>query len=351
MNIGRANSERHIYNNTDISNTDLNNTDFSDTDFNLSVSPAQTHEKTDRQTDRFHSNSKMTFSDILSEIGISNENIERMAYYTDKDSISALSESDLSEFDDGERKVQNCTIPYSLSNNQKAMKEALKYLFSYSYYINGMEEENKRFLNNVISSIAEMTEKDTQIFQKQIVKYYEIIDRLNDILHSSDSSLIDWFYSFQQEWTKILAENKIKYPKAYMKSCIWNWLNDYQFEEDNDLMALDYRLNNQAYNHKKTEMDKYAGVINKIPDIPEKEENDDTVQEQQENQGYTQGIAEYRESFIETIIKTTAKENNKPVSYYLPKGSYKILGNDGNYYVLDDNGEYCPFDEKIGVSA
>lgn len=280
MNIGGANSERHIYNNTDFSNTDLNNTDFNDTDFNRSVSPAQTPEKNERPTDRLHSSRKMTFSDILSEIGISNENIERMAYFTDNDSISALSENDLSELDYEERKVQSCTIPYTLSGNSKAMKEALKYLFGYSWYSEGMEEENKRFFNNVISSISEIAVKGIHT-KKFSVGYYQVIDKLNDIMHDNTTTLTDWFESFTHEWSRILfekQEQKKQNPEqgigtqiAYMKSCIWNWLNNYQFEEDNDIMALNYGMKRMkrrksAVSSDGFNADEYEGFINNFPE-------------------------------------------------------------------------------------
>ncbi|MCM1529751.1 MAG: helix-turn-helix domain-containing protein [Alistipes sp.] len=202
--------------------------------FNQSVSqdekiPAEKTE-TGGQTDG--QSRSMSFAEVLEEIGF------------DTDSIDFVpeSEKELNELDEEDRRISRCTIPYSLKADKKAMKEALKFLFAYSCYAPTMESSGRRLLDTVISALAEMTKKDIQEYQGQRVRYSDVIDRLNDVIHSTDGSLFDWFNSFVQQWNKILAENDIKHQKAYMKSCIWNWLNDYAFEEDNDLRKLDYNL-------------------------------------------------------------------------------------------------------------
>ncbi|MCM1525489.1 MAG: hypothetical protein NC120_13655, partial [Ruminococcus sp.] len=63
------------------------------------------------------------------------------------------------------------------------------------------------------------------------VMYYEIIDRLNEIILSS--TLADCFVEFEGEWNRIIAEKKITHHKAYLKSCLWNWLCDFEFEDYN----------------------------------------------------------------------------------------------------------------------
>lgn len=195
--------------------------------------------KTDGQTDGQNakaekSNKSMSFSKVLEEIG----------FDTDEIDFVPKNEKDLQELDEEERKTRSCTLPYSLKADKKAMKEALKVLFAYSYYTPTLHDESKRLLDTVISALSTMTEKDIQEYQGQKVRYCDVIDRLNDVIHSPDGSLADWFNSFEQKWKKILAENDIKHQKAYMKSCIWNWLNDYAFENDNDLRRLDYHLRN-----------------------------------------------------------------------------------------------------------
>lgn len=193
-------------------------------------SPAEKVE-TDGQTDG--QNKSMPFSQVLNEIGFGTET-----------GFIPESEKDLRELDEEDRKTNCCTIPYSLKADKKAMKEALKFLFAYSYYTPTLRDESKRLLDTVISMLTAMTVQDINTIQGQSVKYSDVIDRLNGVIHSPDGSLADWFNSFEQKWEKILAENDIKHQKAYMKSCIWNWLNDYAFENDNDLRRLDYNLRN-----------------------------------------------------------------------------------------------------------
>lgn len=220
----------------EVGKTDTNQTNISHTDVTKTQSVIQSAKsetaptKSDGQTDGLKE--PMAFSKVLSEIGLD----------TDEIGFAPKNENDLQEFDESDRKTNKCTIPYSLKTNKKAMKEALKFLFAYSYYAQTMPDESKRLLCTVIIVIAEMTEKDIQEYQGQTIKYCDVIDRLNDIIHGSDGSLFDWFNSFELQWAKILAEHTIKHQKAYMKSCIWNWLNDYAFEDDNDLRKLNYNL-------------------------------------------------------------------------------------------------------------
>lgn len=141
-----------------------------------------------------------------------------------------------------ERRTDECQIAYSMKNDKKAMKEALKFLFAYSHYAPTMQGESERLLDMVILTLATMMTQDVHKIQGTTVRYCDVIDRLNEVICSD--SLPDWFVSFEQQWNKILSENEIKYPKAYLKSCVWNWLNDYAFEDDNDLRKLDYNFRN-----------------------------------------------------------------------------------------------------------
>ena len=226
LNIGSANSEHHIYNNTNSNNTNLSNTQS----VSLTAVPFSGKQKIDRLTDI--KSERKQFSNVLTSIGI---------HYEDKISHEPQNEQDFQYCDENDRNTQSCTIPYTLKSDKAAMQETLKYLFAYSFNTAEMSKETKNLLTEVISTLSAMTETDIQEYQGERVRYSDVIDRINIIIHNS--YLIDWFFSFEEKWKQILSDKKIKYQRAYMKSCIWNWLKDYQFEEDNQTRLLDYEFN------------------------------------------------------------------------------------------------------------
>lgn len=215
-----------------LNNQVLKNQTLSDNSVSLSEKRNPNSAEIDGQNDE--QKKLMTFYEVIDEIGYD----IRIVDFIPK------SENDFREMDETDRRTDICQIPYSLKTDKKAMKEALKFLFAYSYYVPSMQAESKRLLDTVISTLAEMTAQDMLKIQGKAVKYHEIIDRLNDVIGDTEKSLFDWFISFEHKWKTILAENTIKHQKAYLKSCIWNWLSDYDFETDNDIRKLDYSFKN-----------------------------------------------------------------------------------------------------------
>lgn len=221
--------------NTDTNQTNINQTNLNHTEISQSVNmEIFNNSKNQRPIDEMK---KPTFPEVLEEIG----NGRLPASF-----LSAKKEKDFCGLNEEERFCRQCTIPYWFKGQKTAMKYALEYLFTYSwYYTNSIisDEEtqrSQRLMNQVIDCLADMTMNDTYQVQGITVKYYEIIDRLNAV--NQEDSLLNWFTSFESEWKKILASNTITYEKAYMKSCIWNWLNEYKFSEDNTIRQLDYEL-------------------------------------------------------------------------------------------------------------
>ena len=171
----------------------------------------------------------MKFADVMETLGLD---------WYDLTANEPKSERHFEYWSEADRKTQKCKIPYTLKNDKRDMKAALRYLCAYSYYISGDSDEPRRVLwETMICAIAEMVEKDSIRVNGQQVMYYEIIDRLNDIV--SHSYISECFISFEDEWAKIVAEKKITYPKAYMKSCLWNWLCDFEFDEYNEIQKLE----------------------------------------------------------------------------------------------------------------
>lgn len=166
----------------------------------------------------------LKFSEVMEELGLD---------WYDFTSGEPKSEAHFVEYDEGDRKTQKCKIPYTLKNDKKAMTAALKYLSAFSYfYPDNSNLKDKEFFGTVLAAIAEMTEPDFVTVAGVRVMYYEIIDRLNEII--SQSYLSEWMFSFKEKWKSIVAEKDIRHPRAYMKTCIWNWLKDFELESYNN---------------------------------------------------------------------------------------------------------------------
>ena len=170
----------------------------------------------------------MKFSEILESLGLD--------WYT-LTANEPTSEKHFMYRDEIDRKTQKCKIPYTLKNDKRNMKSALRYLCAYSHYFGeGNEEERRSLWETIITALAEMVETDSVKIGGRTVMYHEIIDRLNEIIESS--YLSECFLGFEEHWKSLVAEKKITYPKAYMKSCLWNWLCDFEFEDFNDFAKM-----------------------------------------------------------------------------------------------------------------
>ena len=171
----------------------------------------------------------MKFTEILANLGLD---------WYDITPFEPKSEKDFEYRSERSRQTKKCKIPYTLKNDKRDMKAALRYLCAYSYNFSEGEDEPRRILwETMICAIAEMVENDSIRVKGGQIMYYEIIDRLNDII--SRSYISECFDSFEDRWTKIIAEKKITHPKAYMKSCLWSWLCDFEFEEYNEIKKLE----------------------------------------------------------------------------------------------------------------
>lgn len=175
------------------------------------------------QTDRFIF-APLKFSEILDSLGID--------WYT-LTANEPTSEKHFMYRYEIDRKTQKCKIPYSLKNDKRNMKSALRYLCCYSYYFGeGNDEERRSLWETIITALTEMVETDSVKIGGRTVMYHEIIDRLNEIIEHN--YLSECFIGFEEHWQDLIAKKEILYPKAYMKSCLWNWLCDFEFEDFND---------------------------------------------------------------------------------------------------------------------
>ena len=190
---------------------------------NQSINFSETAEKIDRLN-----SAPMKFSDIMENLGLD--------WYTFT-ANEPTSEKHFLYHDENDRKTQKCKIPYSLKNDKRNMKAALRYLCAYSHYFGeGNDEERRSLWETIITALAEMVETDSIRIGGRTVMYHEIIDRLNEIIENS--YLSECFIGFEEHWQDLIAKKEITYPKAYMKSCLWNWLCDFEFDDFNDFAKI-----------------------------------------------------------------------------------------------------------------
>jgi hypothetical protein len=247
----KPSAEKPLAENRTQSNTNLSNTNLSNTNLSVCHRAEKADEKNsakkDRPTDRLP---QKTFSEILDDIN----------YHS-----YAINENDEPDAE----AVMKCSIPYSYNDNKKAMKKALAFLFGFNFYSQGMEEQDKDLFSQVIALITELTTYEKSKVGKCYVKYYEVIDKLNELI--KHNMLYDWFLSFIPEWTSICQEREIKNVRAYLKSCIWSWLNEYDFVENyqiNGIIKSNHQLNSSKINENTSKID-FQSVDNET--TPQKE--------------------------------------------------------------------------------
>ena len=189
---------------------------------NQSINPAQAR---DRPIEGVYcAAEKKSFGEILGAIGYIPE---RCSYRFASD--PPKSEDDFAEFDEESRKTKDCYIPYALGNDEAAMGTALRFLFGYSYFAVDTDKRHMDFADVVIGAFAEMACAEKTKIQDGYVLGRTIIDRLNGLIRTSSFS--DCIWSFEEKWEGIIAETKMKNPRSYLKSTLYNWLSDYKLED------------------------------------------------------------------------------------------------------------------------
>ncbi len=109
------------------------------------------------------------------------------------------------------------------------MGTALRFLFGYSYYAADTDKRHMDFADIVIGTLAEMACAEKTRIQDGYVLGKGVIAKLNGLIRTS--SLSDCIWEFEGKWEGIIAETKMKNPRSYLKSTLYNWLSDYKLED------------------------------------------------------------------------------------------------------------------------
>lgn len=132
--------------------------------------------------------------------------------------------------------MRECRIPHSFAKSKPVMDMALRLAASFETY---RTEDPFDPINGIFSALASMATTETAKYNKRTVRAGQVIDKINERI-AADGCLMDWLLSFETRWEEIYEErrDKITHRSAYLKSCLWKWLEDSDAETLTDIPAI-----------------------------------------------------------------------------------------------------------------
>lgn len=180
---------------------------------NQSVCHRAENEKSniDRLTDRPH---QKNFSEILDEINY-------------RSRFMPESENDCSEPD--AEAVKRCSVPYEF-RDKKTMKRALMFLFSFNYYSEGMNEQDKKLFLQIITLIAEIIESSISKNIPEKVCSSDTYETQRDDFPDEEA---DYFFRHgktEDDMTDMFLKPSVPFEEkvAWLDEFVENWRNSEQ---------------------------------------------------------------------------------------------------------------------------
>lgn len=132
--------------------------------------------------------------------------------------------------------LKACRIPYSFAKSKPAAERAIRLVSCFDRYRTSDPFDP---MIGIISALASMATTKTSKYNKRTVSDRQVIDKINERI-AADGCLMDWLISFQSRWEQIYEERKdtITHRSAYLKSCLWKWLEDSDAETMTDIPIL-----------------------------------------------------------------------------------------------------------------
>ena len=129
-----------------------------------------------------------------------------------------------------------CRIPHSFAKSKPVMDKALRLVASFDTY---RKDDPFDPIIGFISALASMATTETAKYNKRTVRAEQVIDKINERI-AADGCIFDWLLSFETRWEEIYEErrDKITHRSAYLKSCLWKWLEDSDAETLTDIPAI-----------------------------------------------------------------------------------------------------------------
>lgn len=214
--VRKSNTNQTYNNQTNIIHTEFNQTASTSENFSQS-----NYEKKDRQTDRQINNKSI--NEILCDIGYTGKYLNG-EIFNDENGLTNTMVIYLKE----------CSIPSEYHKDKTSLRKALNIFVQWNYAYNGFKEQkDKELYSHIVETIFSFLIKDTTRFKERNISYTYAFDCLNKKIHTH-GELYSWIVLAMDEWKSVVSRTNIKNVTAYMKMCVWNWLESSELEVKNN---------------------------------------------------------------------------------------------------------------------
>ena len=131
--------------------------------------------------------------------------------------------------------LKQCRIPKAFTDNPKAMETAIRLLSCCDYY----RQDDLQLSLSICNTLAAMATTAKATYNGSTVNAARVLDKINEMLQT-DGDLAEMLDNFIDVWHKIMRERhgSIKNLSAYMKSCLWTWMNVSKLEFESTLLSI-----------------------------------------------------------------------------------------------------------------
>ncbi len=170
----------------------------------------------------------LSIGEVLREIGYQSSYLYQLS---DDELIQEITAEPL----DHGSVLKQCRIPKAFTDNPKAMETAIRLLSCCDYY----RQDDLQLSLSICNTLAAMATTAKATYNGSTVNAVQVLDKINEMLQT-DGDLAEMLDNFIDVWHKIMRERhgSIKNLSAYMKSCLWTWMNVSKLEFESALLSI-----------------------------------------------------------------------------------------------------------------
>lgn len=170
----------------------------------------------------------LSIGEVLREIGYQSSYLHQLS---DEELMQEIAAEPL----DHGFPLKQCRIPLAFTTNPKAMETAIRLLSCCDYY----RQDDLQLSLAICNTLAAMATTAKATYNGSTVNAAQVLDKINEMLQT-DGDLAEMLDNFIDVWHKIMRERhgSIKNLNAYMKSCLWTWMNVSKLEFESALLSI-----------------------------------------------------------------------------------------------------------------